>query len=297
MSAVAKTLAPVWPQSPRRLFGYDVISPLGQGAGSNIYAVCNPADHQVYALKHAVRRQDHDQRFIDQLKNEYETASHISHPLIRKAFAFKTVRSMLGTCTEAALIMELSDGEPFDQMDPVPVHRMIHYIQQIAEGLAAMHHAGYLHCDLKPGNIMVDIDGSVKIIDLGQSCRIGATKQRIQGTPDFIAPEQVRCRPLSIRTDVFNFGATFYWALTGEHLPTLMNLHGEGFYLPDAITSPNHLNPLVPLPLSHLIMDCVLLEEHRRPGDMGQIAQRLSIMELAARNRPEKKGPALARAK
>ena len=285
MSVVAKTLAPVWPQAPRRLFGYDVISPLGQGAGTNIYAVCNPADHQVFALKHAVRRQDHDARFIDQLKNEYETASHIAHPLISKTFEFKAIRSILGTCTEAALLMELSDGEPLDQMDPVPVHRMIHYFQQVAEGLSAMHHAGFLHCDLKPGNIMVDIDGSVKIIDLGQSCRIGAVKPRIQGTPNFIAPEQVRCRPLSIRTDVFNFGATFYWALTGEHLPTMMNMHGDGFLLPETIATPAILNPLVPAPVSRLIMDCVVLEEHRRPSSMTEIAQRLGIMELAAINR------------
>ena len=61
-----------------------------------------------------------------------------------------------------------------------------------------------------------------KIIDLGQSCPIGTTKSRIQGTPDYIAPEQVKRRTLGPRTDVFNLGATMYWALTGKNVPTLI---------------------------------------------------------------------------
>ena len=56
------------------------------------------------------------------------------------------------------------------------------------------------------------------MIDYGQSCRIGTIKERIQGTPDYIAPEQVARRPVSVATDVFNLGASLYWALTGsEH--------------------------------------------------------------------------------
>ena len=61
-----------------------------------------------------------------------------------------------------------------------------------------------------------------KVIDLGQSCPIGTVKPRIQGTPDYIAPEQVHRRPITPLTDVYNFGATMYWVLTRQHVPTAL---------------------------------------------------------------------------
>ena len=69
---------------------------------------------------------------------------------------------------------------------------------------------------------MVSPDGVVKIIDLGQSCAIGTVKPRIQGTPDYIAPEQVHRRAITPKTDIYNPGATMYAVLTGERVPTAL---------------------------------------------------------------------------
>ena len=117
--------------------------------------------------------------------------------------------------------------------------------RMVANGLGAMHLQGYIHCDIKPNNILINPNGSIKIIDLGQSCRNGTTKTRIQGTPDYIAPEQVRRQPLDQRTDVFNLGATMYWALTGKNVPTLIPKKSEavGFSLPKPVSSPSELLP------------------------------------------------------
>ena len=88
----------------------------------------------------------------------------------------------------------------------------------------------------------------MKVIDLGQACPIGHRQERIQGTPDYIAPEQVKCEAVSPATDVFNFGATMYWALSGTKLPTLYTLKQRREQLParreDAV--PTELNPSVP---------------------------------------------------
>ena len=72
-----------------------------------------------------------------------------------------------------------------------------------------MNSRGYVHADTKPNNIIVSAKGTVKIIDLGQSCPLGTIKERIQGTPDFIAPEQVNRRPLARRVRPYVIGAEF----------------------------------------------------------------------------------------
>jgi len=139
---------------------------------------------------------------------------------------------------------------------------------------------GYAHCDIKPNNILRNEKGRVKIIDFGQSCKIGTIKERIQGTPDYIAPEQVARRPVTVQTDVFNLGATLYWSLTGRHIPTLytVNKKGENSFLLDTrINSPSDLNNKVPAALSNLVMECVATRPQKRPDDMDQVQMRLEL--------------------
>jgi serine/threonine-protein kinase len=139
---------------------------------------------------------------------------------------------------------------------------------------------GYVHCDLKPNNILIDDKGRVKVIDLGQAAKTGTIKSRIQGTPDYIAPEQVARRPISVQTDVFNLGATLYWALTGKVIPTLytVNKKGENSFLLDTrINTPMDLNPKVPLALSKLVMDSIATKPQNRPADMEEFITRLEL--------------------
>ena len=105
-------------------------------------------------------------------------------------------------------------------------------------------------------------------------------KPRVQGTPDFMAPEQVKCEPVTVRTDIFNFGATLYWTLTGKHIPTLFRIKkSENSFLLDAqIPSPRDLNPDVPETLSNLVMDCVRSSPAKRPASMSEVIRRLEIM-------------------
>ncbi len=120
----------------------------------------------------------------------------------------------------------------------------------------------------------------MKIIDFGQTCRSGTAKKRIQGTPDFISPEQVKCEPVTPRTDVFNFGATLYWALCGQKLPTLFTLKkgANSFLMDDHIATPGAINPEVPETLSNLVMECVRTNPAKRPGDMGDVVRRLELI-------------------
>jgi serine/threonine-protein kinase len=280
---------------PKKLFGYDVISLVGEGAGSLIYCVTDPKTNQVYALKHVVRNTDKDIRFIEQLEAEHAVGQKVRHPGLRRTYDLKINRNLLLRPTEAALVMEMFDGEPLETNLPRSNANIVAIFIKVAQALDALHRLGFIHCDLKPNNILINVDRDVKVIDLGQACAIGDRKERIQGTPDYIAPEQVKCLALTTRTDVFNFGATLYWALTGTKLPTLFTLKkgANSFLLDRAITPPIGLNPTVPEALSNIVMECVRTNPSKRPNDLGELAKRLEIIHFGL-TRPRDGGPASA---
>jgi serine/threonine-protein kinase len=264
---------------PRELFGYEVIAHIGSGAGSELYAVTDRASAQVYALKHVVRTDDKSARFIEQLQNEYAVGSKLNNHVIRRVYALKEQRTLLRKVTAAVLIVEHVDGMPLDANLPTELPALVRCFLAVADGLQALHNAGFVHCDLKPNNILLDGAGKVKVIDLGQACPTGTAKSRIQGTPDYISPEQVKCKPVSNRTDIFNLGATMYWALTGKKLPTLFTLKRDenSLLAADLMESPRQLNPLVPEAFSSLVMECVRSDEHKRPQDMTEVRRRLEL--------------------
>jgi serine/threonine-protein kinase len=264
----------------QKLLHYDVLERLGEGARSTIYLVQDPDSRQVYALKHVVRTDAKDIRFIEQMETEFEISRQFTHPNLRRSFDLKIIKTLLLKVNEAFLVMELVDGKPLDVKPPTDLMDICDTFIQAAEGLRAMHQMGYAHCDIKPNNILRNDKGMVKIIDFGQSCKIGTVKERIQGTPDFIAPEQVARRPISVQTDVFNLGATLYWVLTGKHIPTLYTVSKKGehsFLLDTRIDSPQDLNPKVPTAVSNLVLECVSTKPQKRPADMDAVIQRLEL--------------------
>ena len=291
MSVFGSVLQPVGVDLPRELFGFEVLDYLGQGARSDIYVVSHPETKQVYALKYVVRKTEKDDRFIEQLENEFEVGRQVNHRNLRRCIDLKVNRTLLRKATDAALIMELFDGTPLEVQPPNGVVETLDCFIQTAKGLDALHQLGYVHCDLKPNNILRATDGTVKVIDLGQAAKAGTVKKRIQGTPDYISPEQVKLQPVSAKTDVYNFGATLYWALAGRNLPTLFTLEkGENsFLVDDQLASPRDLNDQVPETLSNLVMECVKVNPAKRP-EMSEVIRRLEIIEHVAKRNAQTQG-------
>lgn len=270
---------------PGTLFGYDVLARLGEGAASTVYAVSDPKTGQVYALKHVLRRTPKDDRFIAQLQNEHQVSALFRHPLLRRSVDLKFNRTLLRKVIDAGLVMELVDGVPLDQEVPEEVGKVVDVFIQTAKALGALHYLRYVHCDLKPHNIMLLQDGSIKVVDFGQAARVGTAKERVQGTPDFMAPEQVKLKAVSERTDVYSLGAALYWALTRQRVPTLFTVKKSerSILVEQGFPTPRELNPKVPEALSRLIMECVRVQPVGRPGDMGQVAGRLEAIAAALR--------------
>lgn len=266
----------------QKLFGYDVLERLGEGARSTIYAVSDPATGQVYALKHVLREDTKDLRFVEQMQTEFDISKQFTHPNLRRSYKLEIMRKLILKVTEAFMLMELVDGKALDVRPPKDLLETVDTFVKVAQGLQAMHTMGFVHCDMKPNNIIRSDDGHVKVIDFGQSCKIGTIKERIQGTPDYIAPEQVKRRPVSHKTDIFNLGATLYWITTGKNIPTLYTVErGDNSFLLDTrIETPQEHNPGVPPAMSNLIMECIASRPEKRPASMDDVIRRLEIARL-----------------
>lgn len=260
--------------------GYRVLGTLGTGAASTIYEVLDRSDGKRYALKHLHKRSASDQRFVEQAVNEHEIAKQLDSPLLRKSYKLIRRRSMLRV-TSIMLVMELVEGKTLADARPSSMTEMIRVLKGVARATAYMHRQGIVHADLKPINVMITDGGGLKIIDFGQSCRIGTVKDRIQGTIDYIAPEQLYRGPITPLTDIYNLGALMFWCVTGQPVPratredgTKSKLRAAGSSeMPDART----LNPATPAALATLIRDCLLKEPSFRPADIEQVRARLNM--------------------
>ncbi|MEM1165071.1 MAG: serine/threonine-protein kinase [Planctomycetota bacterium] len=274
-----------------KLAGFTVLAEIGQGAASRIYLAQDPKTKQVWALKHVEKHNPKDQRFLDQAMNEYEVASRVESDFVRQISRVIKARAGLLQIKELFLVMEYVDGAPLEYHLPATFEEALSVFVQTARGLAAIHKAGFVHADMKPSNIVVSEQRRVKVIDLGQACPVGTVKERIQGTPDYIAPEQVHRREITEQTDVYNFGATMYWTLTQRNIPTALG-DAESLVqsLDDTFIEPptpvHELNPRCPGALSELISHCVQVRvEERPPGAMLEVHERLKGIRAEMTNR------------
>jgi serine/threonine-protein kinase len=277
--------------------GYTVYERLGTGARSTIWLVSEHRTGKLYALKRVVRRATDDDRFLNQAINDYDISSRLNHENLRQSYDIRRLRRLF-QLRELHVVMEYVEGRSLEEIGPLGIHGLIGIFRSVAQGLDALHHAGYVHTDIKPNNVIIGDHGVVKIIDFGQSCPIGHIKGRIQGTPDYIAPEQVeKGIPLDQRTDVFNLGATLYWAVTGKNYPTVMpskkRKTGIDLMGPRQAQPPEELNPNIPPALSRLVLDCCHNNPKDRPQNMSEVIRRLEVVQhILDKNEATLIGPA-----
>ena len=258
--------------------GYQVMRYLGSGARSTIWQIKDRQTGEMFALKRVIKREAADAKFLAQAINEYNVSSQLRHHTLRRVLRLRRIKRWLSV-REVHLVMELCDGTTLQEDRPESVAETVRVFREVGEALVYMNNKGFVHADMKPNNILVADDGTVKIIDMGQSCPLGTVKERIQGTPDFIAPEQVHRRPLDRRTDVFNLAAALYWTLTGRAIPTALPKKGPVTLVAEmAVVPPEQVNPRVPPSLSKLIRDCTEAIPDNRPSSMNEVVSRLGLI-------------------
>jgi predicted Ser/Thr protein kinase len=154
----------------------------------------------------------------DRLRREASAARRISHPNVVK------IHDVGEDAGHVFLSMEYVDGQSLKELISrqrvLPLERVRAYLSEICVGLQAAHGQGVIHRDLKPANVIVTPDHHVKIIDFGLA-RIanleGMTATgMLLGTPEYMAPEQIKGGPIDERTDLYSLGALAYHAITGR---------------------------------------------------------------------------------
>ena len=260
---------------------YRVIEKLGIGAQTRIFRARCMRTGKDYTVKIVKVVRPEDASFIDLLRGEHAIGSSIDHPVLRKVYELRMLRHRLRV-RGAILFMEYVNGVSMaDREFRQPTEEVLRIMAEACRGLNAMHQAGYVHADIKPSNILVTSDGAVKLIDLGQSARIHEAKVRVQGTIDYMAPEQVQRGVLDQRTDVFAIGASLHRVLTGKPMQTDMNRTITPYSQSLVGRRVSEINEptlhQLPACVARLIADCYGHHPDDRIADMPTLIQRIDL--------------------
>jgi serine/threonine-protein kinase len=253
---------------------YKVVKGLGAGAGSSILLITDTHLGHNYALK-VVKRQDADDEiYINQALHEFEVAQRLQHASILKIFDLRLKKRWFKT-EGVELLMEYVDGRTLDDIACREIGQLVLVFIHVASALNHMHRRGVYHGDLKPSNIMLSRDGKVKVIDFGTAWIKGEPKNRVQGTPQYMAPEQATEKVVDAKTDLYNFGATMYRMFTGEYANLAIPALGDPSIGSRGRKPPIMLKPDVPGTLNETIVSCLELSPDRRPAGFFEVKDQL----------------------
>lgn len=197
---------------------YEVVDLLGAGTMSTVFLCRHPAMDRWVAVKLLANSRTVNPQLLKRFHREARAAATLCHPNIVHAFDF--VEDDKGLF----LVMEYVDGATLRAVvanhGPLSPRRAAAYTYHTAVGLQHAHESGMVHRDVKPGNIMIDRNGAVKVLDLGLTLitdESSVLTQGVLGTVDFLAPEQtIDSHKVDARADVYGLGATLYFCLTGR---------------------------------------------------------------------------------
>jgi serine/threonine protein kinase len=259
-----------------RIGKFQVLGTLGSGAHSTILHVRRAADGANYALKVVPIDGPDDQKFLEQAQHEVRVAQMLDHKNLIKVYALEAVKDWLFRVRKVHVLIEYVNGKTLDTCPRLRMPHLVQVFKCVADGLVHMHRRQVCHGDLKPNNILLSRAGEVKVIDFGLARVRGEGKDRVQGTPEYMAPEQVKHKLINERTDIWNFGATMYRLVTWR-LPQSVVSEEDGGLPLDAkmwkrLFKPvNEFAPTTPAPLVELIHRCLSYDANRRPERMSEI--------------------------
>ena len=257
-------------------------------ARSNMASIFKARDRETnesVAIKVPLMALESDVAGFERFKREEEIGTRLNHPSVLKVIKVETPKS------RPYLVMEFLDGETLvktlARQKPLPEPEAARIASRICDALEYLHANGIVHRDLKPHNIMICRDGSLRIFDFG----IAGVKQArrltfvgfspTMGTPDYMAPEQVKGKRGDNRTDIYSLGAMLYEMTTGatpfegESPYVVMNARVTG----DPV-APRKLNPNLTPVMEEIILHALERDPAERYASAGEMKRELDNYEI-----------------
>jgi serine/threonine protein kinase len=260
----------------------------------------DPAKTPVFAKRYEVRELlgkggmgDVDQTSLERFRREISVLTKLRHPAIL---------TILDSGTEGAdlfFVCEIVRGQDLRmelrKRGAFPVKDACALLAVVADALAAAHAEGVVHRDVKPANIMVADDGSIRLVDFGLARPEGLDVERVTqtghfvGTPTYMSPEQFDARKVDARTDIYSLGVVLFEMLAG-HAPfsasSVMSMAMK--HLKEAPPAPSVIRPDLPPWVDRLVLKCLEKEPSRRFPSAAALAEELRIPRTGAVSRPRR---------
>jgi serine/threonine-protein kinase len=254
---------------------YQVEARIGAGGMAEVYRGFDQVLNRTVAIKVLLPQFARDTSFVGRFRREAQAAARLNQPNIVGVY---DTGADEGT---QYIVMEFIEGRTLSEfMDmgrrPTPV-QAAEIAQKIAAAIAAAHAQGVIHRDIKPGNVMVTRDGTVKVMDFGIARVLGPETapqtSAVLGTASYLSPEQAQGGPVDARTDIYSLGAVLYELLTGRP-PFVGDSPVAVAYkqVNETPAVPSSLNPDVPARLDAVVMKAL----SKNPSNRYQTADEFS---------------------
>jgi serine/threonine protein kinase len=268
---------------------YQVLEKVGQGGMAEVYKVWDRVRNSHLAMKALRPEFARNRVLLDTFQREAQTLSQLQHPNIIRYYEF--VRDEDSTL----LFMGYVEGESLwseiqkDQRGGLNFRRILEIMDPVCRALNYAHAQGYVHCDIKPSNIMIDTRGQVLVADLGIARFSGGDRSRIAGfgTPTHMAPEQIQGRTPNPQTDIYALGIVLYEMVTGGKVPfdgkkasitggTSEKICWEHLHL--ELPSPGDMHPRIPPDLVKIINTCLEKDPSQRYRNTLELLNALTLI-------------------
>lgn len=261
---------------------YQVIEIVGSGGMGTVFRGWDPRLQRPVALKtiHVGRRSDDPRRArgAERILAEAVRAAQVTHPNVVAVYDAEETEEV------AYVAMEYVDGIGLDryleERGSLSWREVVPLAAGVAEGLAAAHARGLVHRDVKPGNVLLGHDGSVKLADFGLATYVHLRAEapgKVFGTPGFLAPEVLRGEPYDARADLFALGVLLFRALLGRY-----PFRGTEFRdivrstVRDPAPRPEELLHAMPPEMAGIVAELLAKDPAARPHPTEALAARLA---------------------
>ncbi len=268
----------------KTLSHYRIVEALAAGGMGEVYRAHDTHLGRDVAVKVLLPGALADTTTRERFRQEAHVLSRLSHPGVATIFDFDTQDGLDFLVMEyvpgGTLASKLADG-------PLPLDEVLRVGAEIGEALADAHRGGFVHRDLKPGNVVLTASGTPKILDFGIAGLLHETHERTQltqpgvvlGSLPYMAPEQLRGEPEDLRADLYAFGVVLYEMTAGQRPFDKPRPEALMFdVLHAAPPSLRSLRPDAPVELDRLVASCLSKEIAQRPASAGDVSAALRRM-------------------